>query len=247
MPKIAALRQDARRPERYHLELDDDRALTLDESLVASERLAPGLTLDETAITRLQTLEEERALVDRAARYLANRPRSRTEVRRRLLRVQPGKTPPTAAAIERALERLDALGYLDDAVFASYWTEQRDRFSPRSARAIRQELRQRGVDAETAGASATPDDDEERAVAAGRKRLRALASADPRDFALRMGGFLQRRGFGYGVTRAAIRRLWEEAQAERGAGVDDALPVALAALDDGESGPEASREPDDSW
>ena len=251
MPMIVALRQDARRPERFHLEFDDGRAFAIGEELVASERLAPGLALDEAAITRLRALEEERALVDRAAYYLASRPRSRTEVRRRLLRVRPGKTPPTAAAVERALARLEALGYLDDAAFASYWTEQRDRFSPRSARALRQELRQRGVDAETAGASATPEDDEERAVAAGRKRLYALAGMDPREFTQRMGGFLQRRGFSYSVARAAIRRLWDEAQAERVQnGDEENPPLALDALDD-EDGPPSERqtgsESDDSW
>lgn len=216
MPKIQALEQDERRPERYHVRLDDGRSLTLHESLVVSERLTPGRSLDEATITRLGAMERERALVDRGARYLATRPRSRMEVRRRLLRPAPGKEPPTAEAVERALERLAEFGYLDDAAFAEYWTEQRDRFSPRSARAVRMELRQRGVDAETAALSATPDDDEERAIAAGRKRLRALAQTDQRDFTQRMGGFLQRRGFGYSVARAAIRRLWDEARAEYG-------------------------------
>lgn len=248
MPMIVALRQDTRRPERYHLELDDGCAFAIGEELVASERLGPGMALDEAAITRLRALEEERALVDRAASYLASRPRSRVEVRRRLLRVRPGKTPPTADAVERALGRLEALGYLDDAAFASYWTEQRDRFSPRSARAIRQELRQRGVDTETATASAAPEDDEQRAVAAGRKRLYALSGLDPREFTLRMGGFLQRRGFGYGVARAAIRRLWEEAQAERaGDGAAGELPLSLDALDGEDMSADAEREPGDQW
>lgn len=234
MSTISAIQQDARRPERYHLHLDDGRVLTLDEALVVSEHLYAGLALDEGAITWLLAAEEERALVDRATRYLAARPRSRTEVRRRLLRPAPGKPTPSAEAVERALERMEHFGYLDDAAFATYWTEQRDRFSPRSARAIQQELRQRGVDAETVGASATPDDDEERAVAAGRKRLRALASADQRDFTQRMGAFLQRRGFGYGVARAAIRRLWDEARAADGE--NDGLPDPLEALDDTDTG-----------
>ncbi len=236
MPTISALEQDARRPERYHLHLDDGRVLTLGEALIVSEGLSAGQALDEAAIARLRAAEEERALIDRAARYLANRPRSRAEVRRRLLRTQPGKDAPPVEAVERALERMERWGYLDDTAFAAYWTEQRDRFSPRSARAVRQELRQRGVDAETAAASANPEEDEERAVTAGRKRLRALASADQRDFALRMGAYLQRRGFSYSVTRAAIRRLWEEARAEYGEnGVQDGgLPDPLDALDDQE-------------
>ena len=245
MPTISALQQSERRPERYHIHLDDGRVLTLDEALVVSERLSVSLTLDEDAIARPLAAEEERALVDRAARYLAVRPRSRTEVRRRLLRPAPGKPAPAAEAVERALARMEQWGYLDDAAFAAYWTEQRDRFSPRSAHAMRQELRQRGVDAETAASSATPDDDEERAVAAGRKRLRALASADQRDFTLRMSGYLQRRGFGYGVTRAAVRRLWEASRAEHGERSSFDLDE-LDELDERENDANA-HEPNDLW
>lgn len=211
MPNITAVRQDERRPERYHVELDSGDELLLDEALVASERLAPGDTLDEADVERLRAAAAEREVFDRAAMFLAARPRSRAETRRRLLRPTPRRPAPPEDVVERTLDRLERMGYLDDSAFAAYWTEQRERFSPRSARAIRQELRQLGVDAETAAASADSEGDEARAIAAGRKRLGSLAQADYQTFYTRMGGFLQRRGFGYGVARAAIRRLWAEA------------------------------------
>lgn len=214
MPRITAVRPDARRPDHYHIELDTGDDLLLDESLVAAERLAPGDMLDAADVERLRAAAAEREVLDRAALFLAARPRSRAEVRRRLLRPSPRRAPPPEDLVERALDRLERMGYLDDAAFAAYWAEQRERFSPRSARAIRQELRQRGVDAETAAASADPDDDEQRAITAGRKRLGSLAQTDYQTFYTRMGGFLQRRGFSYGVARAAIRQLWAESRGE---------------------------------
>jgi regulatory protein len=214
MPKITAIRPDERRPELYHITFTDGETLALDAALVVEERLAPGDTLAEADVERLRAQAAEREAFDRAARYLAARPRSRAEVRRRLLRPSPRRAPPPADVVERALDRLERLGYLNDAEFAAYWAEQRERFSPRSARAVRQELRQRGVDAETAAASADPDDDEQRAVTAGRKRLGSLAQADYQMFFTRMGGFLQRRGFSYGVARVAIRQLWAESRGE---------------------------------
>lgn len=210
MPRITAVRPDERKPDHYHIEFDNGADLLLDEAIVAAERLAPGDTLSDADVERLRAAEEERNLIDRAAMFLAVRPRSRAETRRRLLRPSPHRQPPAAAAVDRALDRLEHMGYLDDAAFAEYWTEQRERFSPRSARAIQQELRQRGIDAETAAASAHPEGDEERAITAGRKRLASLTSADFQTFTNRMGGFLQRRGFSYGVSRTAIRQLWEE-------------------------------------
>ena len=229
MPSITAVRPDERRPDRYHIEFDSGAELLLDEALVAEERLAPGDRLAEADIERLRAAAAERDVFDRAARFLAARPRSRAEVRRRLLRPSPRRAPPPEAVVERALDRLERMGYLDDAAFAAYWAEQRERFSPRSARAVRQELRQRGVDAETAAASANPDDDETRAIAAGRKRLASLAQADYQTFYTRMGGFLQRRGFSYGVARVAIRQLWAESRGE-------GAPTADAGDDNGFGG-----------
>ncbi len=54
MPVITAMRPDARRPDRYHIELDNGSELLLDEALVAEERLAPGDTLSEDDIERLR-------------------------------------------------------------------------------------------------------------------------------------------------------------------------------------------------
>lgn len=224
MPTITAIRPDERRPDLYHVEFAGGETLALDAALVAEERLSPGDTLADADIERLRAQAAEREAFDRAARFLAPRPRSRAEVRRRLLRPSPHRAPPPVDVVERALDRLERLGYLNDTEFAAYWAEQRERFSPRSARAVRQELRQRGVDSETAAASADPDDDERRAIAAGRKRLASLAQADYQTFFTRMGGFLQRRGFGYGVARAAIRQLWAETR-------DEGAPTADAADD----------------
>lgn len=214
MPRITAIRPDERRPDLYHVEIEGGETLALDMALVAEERLTPGDTLTEADIARLRAQAAERDAFDRAARFLAPRPRSRAEVRRRLLRPAPHRAPPPADAVERALDRLERLGYLNDAEFAVYWAEQRERFSPRSARAVRQELRQRGVDSETAAASADEQDDERLAIAAGRKRLASLAQADYQTFYTRLGGFLQRRGFSYGVARAAIRQLWAETRGD---------------------------------
>lgn len=120
MPSITAVRPDERRPDRYHIEFDTAGELLLDEALVAEERLAPGDRLDEADIERLRAAGAERDVFDRAARFLAARPRSRAEVRRRLLRPSPRRAPPPEDVVERALDRLERLGYLDDAAFAAY-------------------------------------------------------------------------------------------------------------------------------
>ena len=63
-----------------------------------------------------------------AVGYLGTRPRTRWETERRLRRA--GATDPVIA---ETLERLAELGFLDDAAFARWWGEQRDRHGPGAA------------------------------------------------------------------------------------------------------------------
>jgi regulatory protein len=112
--------------------------------------------------------------------------------------------------VERILDRLELLELLDDRQFADFWVENRERFNPRGARALAQELRQRGVAGETIEQVSRPEDDEGRALAAGRRRLHAFSNLSYQDFRVRLGQFLLRRGFDYDVIQRAIRQLWEE-------------------------------------
>jgi regulatory protein len=126
--------------------------------------------------------------------------------------LQPRRNRPAlpAEAVDRVLDRLAEKHLLDDREFADYWVEQRERFSPRSSYALAQELRQRGVDRATTDDVVDADRDGQRALDAGRQRLRALGSADYETFRTKLAAFLQRRGFSYSIARETVRALWEE-------------------------------------
>ncbi len=80
-------------------------------------------------------------VLEACLRFLEARARSAAEVRRRLL-----LHGYRADLVEGAIERLTELGMIDDAAFAKAWVESRDRARPRGERALRQELRIKGVD-----------------------------------------------------------------------------------------------------
>jgi regulatory protein len=218
---ITALEPQERRPDRYNLFIDGAFALGLDEATVVAEGFYVGKALTSAELADLKSRVAEQGLFDAALRFLAVRPRSRAEVRRRLLTPRPKKPAPGPAEVERVLDRLAERSLLDDGDFAAFWVENRERFSPRSARALGQELRQRGVSRETVEAVSQPERDAERALEAGRQRLRAMAGTDYQTFRTRMGQFLQRRGFSYGVARDAVRALWTESGGTDDAGVGD--------------------------
>ena len=148
-----------------------------------------------------------------AARFLAARPRTRWELERRLRRAGADE-----ARIEATLARLAALGYVDDAGFARWWAEQRDRHSPRGRRVVEAELRQRGVprdvleelrDEELAEPAldheALPTTEAERARIALQRHLRGRPLPVEHKAVQRVGMFLVRRGFDPETVRGALR------------------------------------------
>lgn len=213
--RITRLEQQANNPERINLYVDGRFLMGVNASLV----LQLGLTIEQEVspeqLEQLQRAEAEQQAVDRALNFLSYRPRSREEVRRYLLRKQ---TPPEI--IESALARLDHLDYVNDRAFAGFWIENREQFSPRSSRALKSELRLKGVDREVVDELVDEEQDEARALLAGRKKALSLFHQPDMDYARfreRLGSFLLRRGFGYSVTTSTVRALWREMQ-EQGEG-----------------------------
>jgi regulatory protein len=130
--------------------------------------------------SRRAAVDDPADVLAAAARFLGTRPRSADEVRRRLR-----DAGYRADLVEGALDRLTELGYLDDAAFARAWVESRDRTRPRGARALRDELRRKGVaaaDAEAAlaarGAGASGDDPDDPRLMPGAGERAASEASD---------------------------------------------------------------------
>jgi regulatory protein len=149
-----------------------------------------------------------------AARFLGTRPRTRWEMERRLRR-----SGAEEATVTATLDRLTELGYLDDAAFARWWGDQRDRHRPRGHRLLEAELRQHGVPREViegfrehhADPERAPEDaglpgtELERARGALAGHLRGRPLPADRKALQRIGMFLMRRGFDAETARDAIR------------------------------------------
>ena len=136
-------------------------------------------------------------VLEAALRFLEARQRSASEVRRRLL-----THGYRADMVDGCIARLVELGIVDDAAFAKAWVESRDRARPRGERALRQELRQKGIDRAVVDETLEerdadrPDADED----AGRRLLERHAPAlarvpDARARRQRAYALLARNGF----------------------------------------------------
>jgi regulatory protein len=170
-------------------------------------------------------VDDPAVVLEAAARFLEVRSRSVHEVRRRL-----GGAGYRPDLVDGAIARMTELGMLDDKAFARTWVESRDRARPRGERAIREELRTKGIDRETielvlgerrdralASSDADGEDGEEPASADRTAAQRLLAKnaraldrvADPRQRRQRAYGLLARHGFDPEICREVAATLTE--------------------------------------
>ena len=192
---LTGLAPDPRRPDYRLVEVDRGRFASLPaESLVGLD-LIVGREIGPLVLERLQELADLEAAHRAALRALARRAHARFDLRRRLLQRQH---PPNA--VEGALNRLSAVGLLDDERFALDYAAAKARRGRGPARLVR-DLQSQGVDRRVAedavrrslAAEGVDPADAVRALA--EKRARQLAGLPPAVRKRRLSAFLARRGF----------------------------------------------------
>ncbi len=203
MGQITAIEPQARHSNRFNIYVDNRFAVGL--SAIVASKLRVGQPVSDTD---LAAMEREEALEDaheKALRFLEPRPRSSAEVKQHLLKKRVAED-----VIEAVLARLTDAKLLDDAAFARYWVENREEFRPRSERALRFELRRKGLDSDAIADAVGSIDEDESAYRAGLARARRWSNLEYREFFEKLGSFLVRRGFPYPVAKGAVERLWKE-------------------------------------
>ena len=144
-----------------------------------------------------------------ALKLLERTRRTRADLARRLR--DKGYEPPT---VEQVIERLAAVGLVDDVEYARAFLESRSRRRTAGWRRLEQELRVRGVSAEDAATARTRLEEREgnEDEATGARRVIAQAAKryarlDPRARRQRLYALLARRGFDGDAIEAALRDL----------------------------------------
>ncbi len=175
-----------------------------------AQALRKGQQLSPAEIEALKRENLTDRAKNNALHLISLRPRSVVEVRRRL---QQKKYD--GATIEQVIAELEAVELLDDNAFAQFWVEQRDTFKPRSRMALQHELRQKGVAREIIESALADLDEMGAAEKIARKKAPRWAHLPQADFRMKIGRFLQQRGFGYGIIRPVTDSLWQEIENEK--------------------------------
>jgi len=205
MRKITALRVERGRRKRVKIALDGKFAFSVEAEVAAKEGLQIGQLLSEDQIEALARSDHYHRCLNAAVHYLSYRPRSESELKERLR--QRGFDDDTQEAVRT---RLKELGLVDDMAFAQFWKDNRESFSPRSQRLTKLELRQKGVANDIIDQVVDAIDDDDSAYRAALSKARSLPRSDYQRFRRRLGEYLKRRGFSYGVINNTVERLWQD-------------------------------------
>ena len=178
--------------------LSDGSSFFVLKEVQVSQAVYPGAEIGVDERLRLERLSEARAATRGALALLARAPHSRHGLGLKLI-----KRGHAAQAIAAALDRAEALGYLDDARFAEEWVRLRLDRHPEGRAPLVAGLRERGVSRQTAEevvARVVTDEVEEESL------LRALARArrGGPGAAARLAARLRSLGFAHRLIRRHV-------------------------------------------
>lgn len=203
---ITRLESQVHNDDRVSVYLDGEFAFGIHEDLVVKHSLQVGATLTPEGVRELERDEQYVDAKQAALDYLAYKPRTEEEVRRKL-RQEDVPSP----VIEDVIARLYKLEYLDDEAYAHDYAHNRFSSKKYGPVRIRRELTERGVDRRLADAAVDELFAEVDVTAAAwihaEKRWPRLAGEDdPRRRRQKMYRYLRRRGF----TSNTIRPILDE-------------------------------------
>jgi regulatory protein len=205
MSKITSIKRGRTQGKRVKVFLDGEPVLGLLPETVRKQNLKVGQELGEIMLENLVKDDLRQRCYNTAARFLSYRPRSESEMKQRLARHGYD-----ADTIEKTLGRYRESGLVDDTAFAHFWVENRNAFSPRSKRLAKMELKKKGLQTEIIEEAVNDIDEKENAYRAALKRARRLETLDYKDFQVKLGQYLGRRGFNYAIIKEITDRVGKE-------------------------------------
>lgn len=203
MSIVTALKRQKHSQRRINIYLDGAFAFGL--AVRQADGLRVGQDLSQVEIATLQAADDVEKVFEKAVNYISYQPRTETEVQRRL-----EKAASSQEVIETVMVRLRETRMVDDKAFAEFWVDNRTTFRPRGHRALRAELRKKGVDPEIIDEAVSSVDETAAAIDAAKSRAPRLAHLPLHEFRHKLRTFLGRRGFDYDVTVMVVNQIITE-------------------------------------
>jgi regulatory protein len=211
--KITDIKQQQKDPNRFNVYIDGQFAFGISAEIRFEKKVEIGQKITEKQIKNLITADQTERLLNKTLRFLSFRPRSEKEIRDHLL--WKGKLKELKSEVEKrqyeisveeVIKKLKKLEQIDDAKFASWWVDQRNRFKPRGPSMLRSELFAKGVAKEIIDSKIKTSEESQfkQALAAASKKVGLYKKLDLQDFRVKLGQFLARRGFDWQTIKKVV-------------------------------------------
>jgi regulatory protein len=208
---ITKIEQQKRHPGRVNIFLDDAFAFGLHKEVVVRFGLRRGDELTKETIDQITSSEEQTLARQKALQLLNYRMRSEHELRAKLF---DKEFPPDI--IDRVVEELRTLGYINDDKFARALIHDAQLKQPTGKHRLQQKLRSKGIASaiiNTVLAETFSEDDETAAaLTAATKRLRHYSQSrkpvEPSELPKRIARYLAQRGFRWPSISAVLKKLF---------------------------------------
>ena len=166
---------------------------------VVERRLKVGMEISEEKLSEIQFESEYTHALDRAMEYLSKSAKTEKQVVEYL--EKKGYTP---SLIEKVVDKLKEYRFINDEAFAEYYASGAK--NQKGIRLIKQELKQKGIDGETAEKVLSEfSDDEEVALTIAQKFLKGKEI--DRDNLSKCYRKLLSKGFSYDTCSAVIEKI----------------------------------------
>ena len=200
MPIITSIKTQ-RNQKRVSIYLDYKFGFGLDLETFVKLGLKVEQELSEEKIEKIVKEGEFQQVYDKILRFGSLRPRSENEYIYWLRKHNVHKS-----FHEELFNRLKRLEFLNDKKFAAWWVDQRQAFRPKSARALRFELRGKGIDKDIIDEvlSETKVDEVQIAKRLIEKKKYMWEKLDDFTARKKMSEYLARRGFNWEVIRSVL-------------------------------------------
>lgn len=208
MPVITKITRQKRHQDRYNIYLDEEYAFSVDESVLIQHQLTKGKVVADFEMDDMVYEDEVRKAFSAALNYLSFRMRSEQEVKKKLLDSGYGES----VALE-AIKKLHDYNYLNDEAFSKALLSTEKNSSKKGPNAIRQSLKQKGIDEDTRQQvldTYTEEDQLEVAMALAEKTLRSAQKLTPSQQKKKIQDLLARKGYPFHIGKTVISRLEDE-------------------------------------
>lgn len=211
---VTDIRPQERSPLRENIYLDSKFGFALATELRFDAKLKVGQEISEDLVKELVFRDQTLKLLTSVQKFLAVRPRSEKEIRDNLkTKLDKSDYAEPEKIIIEVLNKLRRYDFVDDEAFTKWWISERQKGKPRGERMLRSELYAKGVPREIIDQAfykyETPEGEIDKVAS---KKLTSYKNLPEREFRVKMGTYLARRGYDWDEILKVINRLLEESK-----------------------------------